>query len=250
MSSCTSVNSGTSTQLNDLVMPSADTSSSRTVTCDMDGDARDLCLIMPLCSAVPRDYPQPDVTGVGGSTSLWQCSIWSPGSTGSMVPSLMLPCSSFLLCHVSFCSCRDSPTHYRTITTAKFLPNGLELLLSKWAYLWFTPLTHTHLYWGRATGPWSHSSWSCYSLHKVLSLFSAVSKIVLHFLSQNSSVAAYASERSIEYSETTFGLKRAEESWVWECIRWEILHLLTFFFSSLVFHFQESVVALFLFWDF
>lgn len=47
----------------------------------------------------------------------------------------------------------------------------------------------------------------------MLSLLSAVSKILLHFLSQNSSVAAYALERAIEYSETTFGLGRAEESW-------------------------------------
>lgn len=114
---------------------------------------------------------------------------------------------------MSSCSLSDNPTHYRTITIAKFLPNGLGLLLSKWAHLCFTPLTQTHLSWGRATGPWSHSSWSCYSLHKMLSLLSAVSKIPLHFLSQNSSVAAYASERAIEDSETRFGWGRAEESW-------------------------------------
>lgn len=48
----------------------------------------------------------------------------------------------------------------------------------------------------------------------MLSLLSAVSKILLQFLSQNSSVAACASERTIEYSETTFGLGRAEESWI------------------------------------
>ena len=146
MSAWASVNPGTSVHLNDLVMPRADTSSSKTVTHDRDGDARDLCLITPWCSAVARDYPQPDVTGGGRGTSLWQCSLQSPGSTRSMAPSLTLPCSSFLLYQISL---RDSPTHYRTITTAKFLPNGLGLLLSKWAHLWFTPLTQTHLYWVR-----------------------------------------------------------------------------------------------------
>lgn len=153
MSPCTSVNPGTSVQLNDLLMTRADTSSSRTVTHDRDGGARDLCRITRRCSAVARNYPQPDVTGGGGGTSLCHCSLQSPGSSRSMAPLLTLPCSSFLLYHVSFCSLSDSPTHYRTITTAKFLPNGLGLLLSKWAHLWFTPLIQTHLCWGRATGP-------------------------------------------------------------------------------------------------
>lgn len=167
MSMCTSVNPGTSVQLNDLVMPSTISSAHFTS---------------------------------------------SPGSTRSVAPSLTLPCSSFLLYQVPSCSLRDSPTHYRIITTAKFLPNRLGLLLSKWAHLWFPP-PDPDLYWGRAMGPWPHSSWNCYSLHKMLSLLSAVSKILLHFHSQNSIVAAYASERATEYSETTFGLGRAEESW-------------------------------------
>lgn len=42
-------------------------------------------------------------------------------------------------------------------------------------------------------------------------------------------------------------LKRAG---AWECVRREALHLLTLFFSSLLFHFQEPVVAVLLFWDF
>jgi len=47
----------------------------------------------------------------------------------------------------------------------------------------------------------------------MLSLLSAVSKILLHFLSQNSSVAARTSERAAEHSETMFGQGRAEETW-------------------------------------
>lgn len=202
------------------------------------GDARDLCLITPQQSAA---------TGTSADSSLWQCSLQSPGSTRSVASSLTLPCSPFLLCYMSSCSSRDSPTHYRTITTAKLLPNGLGMLLSKWSHLWFTTLTWTCLYWGRVTGPWSHSRCSCYSLHKKLP---AVSKILLHFLSQNSSVAAYTSASFIEYSETTFGLRRVEENWSLGVCQVRVISPSHFVFSSLVFPFQEPVVAVFLFWDF
>lgn len=194
------------------------------------GDARDLCLITPQHSAA---------TGTSADSSLWQCSLQSPGSTRGVASSLTLPSSPFLLCYMSSCSLRDSPTHYRTITTAKLLPNGLGMLLSKWSHLWFTTLTWTCLYWGRVTGPWSHSSCRCYSLHKKLPS-----------VSQNSSVAAYTSASFIEYSETTFGLRRVEESRSLGVCQMRVISPSHFVFSSLVFPFQEPIVAVFLFWDF
>jgi len=40
------------------------------MTRDRDGGASDLCLITPGCTAVARDYRQPDVAGGGGGISL------------------------------------------------------------------------------------------------------------------------------------------------------------------------------------
>lgn len=83
-----------------------------------------------------------------------------------------------------------------------------------------------------------------------MELLSAASRILFHFQSQNSSVAASAPERATEYSETTFGTEELKRAGVWKCVRQEILYPLTLFFSPPVFRFQEPVVAVFLFWDF
>jgi len=133
MTSCTTDNSGTSVQLNDMVMSRADMSSGRTVTYYVDGDARELCLITPWCWAVVRDYSQSTVRQATAPTC------------DRLVCRFHLEygfhaCSQFLLSSCLFLV-NEGPIHFRATTTSKFLLNELALLLSKWACLCPIPLT-------------------------------------------------------------------------------------------------------------